>query len=177
MGIFGGPCKHLVDYQKESLSLSGFSGPDKVNVKFGDLKIDPKVMQTAAEITQLYDAMQYSDCMRIEQLPKNSPDRVKLTHEVLENEHQIVQLALLIKVLALSPNSEKLQQAIVDWIAAQANRMSHSPEMTPKVLRVATKTLTVTGVRSSIRATADTVPALKSALATHKTFNFKSYLE
>ncbi len=164
MGWFGGPCKHIVNYDKTILDISGFNGPDVLNVKVAEIKVDRQVLQTAAEITQLYDAMQYSDCVKIDSLPKDSPDRVRLTYQAIQNERQVVQLALLIKLLAAQPGSEKLQQAIADWIAAQSNRLDQLPAPTTRSLRPEGRGVNVETVRSSIKRAAAAEPRLKKAL-------------
>jgi hypothetical protein len=178
MGIFGGPCKHLVNFDKTTLGISGFTGPDILNVKVADIKVDRQVLQTATEITQLYDVMQYSDCIKIDALPKDSPDRVKLTYQVIQNEQQVVQLALLIKLLAAQPSSEKLQQAIAEWIAAQSSRLNQLPTLpTTRSLHPESGGVNVETVRSSIRKAAATEPRLKKALEAPTKPDLGSYFE
>jgi len=176
MGIFGGPCKHLVSYDGENWDFAGLTGPDKLNIKIGELKGNRQVLQTAADITQLYDAMQFSNCTRINQLPKDSPDRVKLAYESMQGEQQLVQLALLIKLLQAQPNSDKLQQAIAEWIAAQSKRLSTLPAAPPKVAPLREAKVTVSSVRLSIKKAADSDPHLKQALASKTSFDLSRYL-
>jgi hypothetical protein len=120
--LWGGPCRNLVHFDGRSLTLSGLIGPEALNLSLGSVGVKREVVQVASELAQTFDQLQFSNCQKIEQVPANSPERVKLIYEAIESEKQLLQLALLTKALAISPNSDRLQQAIVNWVASSARR-------------------------------------------------------
>jgi hypothetical protein len=119
MGLFGGSCKRLVKYDGTTFDLSGLVGPGEFKLTLGQLGLKHELLQAATDIVQLYDAMQYTNCTRIQQIPENSPERIKLIHESMEMERQLITFALLTKVLEAQPQNEIVQKGLIDWMASQ----------------------------------------------------------
>jgi hypothetical protein len=127
MPIFGGgPCKQIVKYDGTSLDLTGLnipalsaaSGP--LSFALGHLQIKRELIQAAAEIAQLLDAAQFANCTKINMIPKDSPERIKLINQAMESEAQLVKFSLVMKLVAANPTSEVIQKALADWIASQS---------------------------------------------------------
>jgi hypothetical protein len=116
--MFRHPCKRLVKYDGISLDLSGLTGPEQFKVTLGQLQIRRELLQAATDIILLYDAVQYSNCVRVQQMPRDSPERIKMIYRAEESERQIVLFMLLVRLMIALPNSERLQKALVDWVAA-----------------------------------------------------------
>jgi hypothetical protein len=177
--FFGGPCRQLVKYDGLSLDLSGLglagAGPLKFNI--GEVHAGRELVQVASEIAQLLDAAQYSNCIKIEQTPKNSPERIKLIYEAMESERQLVQLALLTKLIMAQPNSEHLQKALADWVASHATR---TQELSVQVQETATKrglqVPTQAAISSSLEKAKKAEPRLAEAIRRNASFDMQKVL-
>jgi hypothetical protein len=162
MPLFGGPCKHIVNYDGRSLDLSGLAltGSEKLKFELGQLKIKRELVQTASEIVQILDAAQYSNCIKIEQTPKDSPERMKLIFQSMESERQLVQFALLTKLLIAQPNSEQLQKGFVDWLASIAPQTKELTSQVAPSTKRALRTPSATTLASSFKRARDAEPQL-----------------
>lgn len=127
MPIFGGgPCKQMVKYDGTSLDLTGLNIPMLTTVSgplsftLGHLQIKRELVQAAAEIAQLLDAAQFANCTKINMIPRDSPERIKLINQAMENEAQLVKFSLVMKLVTANPTSEVIQKALADWIASQS---------------------------------------------------------
>jgi hypothetical protein len=65
----------------------------------------------------LLDAPQFANCIKINTIPKDSPERIRLINQAMENEDQLVKFSLVMKLIAANPTSEVIQKALADWIA------------------------------------------------------------
>jgi hypothetical protein len=133
--VFGGPCKHLVNFDGVNINLSGLStvlpiGGGPLNFSIGQLGIKKETLQTATDIVMALDAIQYGDCIRIEQTPKDSPERYKIIQQAMENQRSMLQYLVIMKLVASNPTSEIIQKALADWISSQALRL---PELSNKL--------------------------------------------
>lgn len=129
MTIFGlgGKCKQMIKYDGTSLDLSGVNvstaiGTGPLSVALGSLNVKHELLQTAAEIAQLIDAVQFSNCIKIEQTPKDSKERIQLIHQAMEAEKQLIQFSIVFKLISSNPTSEPIQKALAEWVASQASR-------------------------------------------------------
>lgn len=123
----GGKCKQMIKYDGTSLDLSGLNvsgviGAGPLSFGIGQLKVKREVVQAAAEIAQLIDAVQLANCTKIEMTPKDSPERIKFINQAMESERQLIQFAFVMKMIAANPTSEPIQKALADWVASQATR-------------------------------------------------------
>jgi hypothetical protein len=117
--IGGGPCKQMVKYDGTSLDLSGLSlpalaGSGPLSFALGHLQIKHELMQAAAEIAQLLDAAQFANCTKINMVPKDSPDRIRLINQAMESETQLVKFSLVMKLVTANPTSEVIQKALAE---------------------------------------------------------------
>ncbi len=134
MRLFGGPCKRLVKYDGTTFDLYGLAGPGEFKLTLGQLGLKHELLQAATDIVQLYDALQYSNCVRIQQIPEDSSERIKIIHESLEMERQLVIFALIAKVLAAQPQNEALQKALIDWTASQTTHAQEAASNAQKMI-------------------------------------------
>jgi hypothetical protein len=179
MPIFGGPCKQLVKYDGYSLDLSGLgvSGPEPLKLDLGHLQIKRELMQVASEIAQLLDAVQYSNCVKIEQTPKDSPERIKLIYQAMESERQLVQLTLLTKLIIAQPNSEHLQKALAEWVASHATRAQELSNQVQKTsLRRGTRLPDSATINSSLERAKKAEPRLAYAIQRKASFDMEKVL-
>jgi len=128
----------------------------------------------AGEIAQALDELQVSNCQKIEQIPKDSPERIKLIYLAVESERQLVQLALLTKMLAISPNSERLQRAIVDWVASSAKR---ADELSARQPSAGLTRRSGTKFQSKIEEALRAEPRLRSAMRRESPFDLSEILD
>jgi len=63
----------------------------------------------------MYDLFQYSNCQQIQRFPKNSPERAFIL-EITKNQKGCWSFLALLRVALVRP-SEKIEQALADWIA------------------------------------------------------------
>lgn len=179
MPIFGRRCRQLVKYDGISLDLSGLglTGGESLKFELGQLKVKRKLIQAASEIVGLLDAVQYSNCVKIEQTPKDSPERIKLIHQAMESERQLVQFTLLTKLIMAQPNSEHLQKALVDWVASLAVR---TQELSLQVQRIPMKRRmrmpNLTTINSSLERAKKDEPRLADAIQRKASFNMENVL-
>lgn len=175
--LWGGPCKNLVHFDGRSLTLSGLIGPEALNLSLASLGVKREVVQVATELAQTFDELQFSNCQKIEQVPQNSPERIKLIYQAIESEKELLRLALLTKALAISPNSERIQQAIVDWVASSARS---ADELAPKP---ASPGLTRGGpppptkLQVALEKATDAEPRLRAAMRRGTTFDLSEVLK
>jgi ATP phosphoribosyltransferase regulatory subunit HisZ len=80
-----------------SLDLTGLNipmlttiGSGPLSFALGHLQIKRELIQAAAEIAQLLDAAQFANSTKINMVPKNSPERLKLINQAMENEAQLL---------------------------------------------------------------------------------------
>jgi hypothetical protein len=109
-------CKHIINFDATTLSLSGLEGPEEVNFKLASFQIKKDVLQAAIDIAQMYDIFQYSNCQQIERFPKDSPERGAFIIEVHRNQERLMEFLAMLRI-ALARPSEKIEQALADWIA------------------------------------------------------------
>jgi hypothetical protein len=126
MPIFtGGPSKQMIKYDGTSLDLSGLNipaltaGSGSLSFGLGYLQIKRELVQAAAEIAQLLDAAQFANCTKMNMIPKDSPERIKLIDQAIESEAQLVKFSLVMKLVAANLTSQIIQKALADWIASQ----------------------------------------------------------
>lgn len=158
--------------------MSGLGGPDAFNLAIGSLNLKREVVQAAVELVQLLDTLQYSNCVKIEQLPRDSPERVGIINEAMESERHLIQFTLLSQLLLKAPNSERLQQAFADWLAAQARRVGALPAGQP--VRRRGRNATMPGeskVQKSLRVALKAEPRLQRAVRRREPFDFQKVLE
>ena len=127
MPIFGGgPCKQMIKYDGASLDLTGLNIPmltagyGPLSFTLGHLQIKRELIQAATEIAQLLDAAQFANCTKINMVPSNSRERIKLINQAMESETQLVKFALVMKLATSNPTSEIMQKALADWIGSQS---------------------------------------------------------
>lgn len=109
-------CKNLVNYDGNNISFSGLEGPDEVNFTIGNFQIKKDLLQAACDIAQMYDLFAYRNCQRIQQLPKDSPERSKFILEVTKNEERLLEFLAILRIAIARP-SEEIEKALSDWIA------------------------------------------------------------
>jgi hypothetical protein len=110
-------CKRAFNYNATNISFSGLQTPDQlINFKIGSFQVKRDLLQAACEIAQIYDLFQYSNCQRIQQFSKDSKQRDTFILEIQKNESRLVELLSMLKLAAAHP-SEKIEEAIADWIA------------------------------------------------------------
>lgn len=109
-------CKHLITYDATNLSISGLQGPNQINFKIASFQIKKDVLQAAIDIAQMYDMFQYSNCQRIQQFSEDSTERDRFILEIHRNEERLLEFLAMLRV-ALARPSEKIEQALADWIA------------------------------------------------------------
>jgi len=179
MPIFGRRCKQLVKYDGISLDLSGLglTGGESIKFELGQLKVKRKLMQVASEIAQLLDAVQYSNCVKIEQTPKDSPERVKLIYQAMESERQLVQLTLLTKLIMAQPKSEHLQKALAEWVASLAVRTQElSVQVQRTTVRRRMRLPTSATINSSLERAKKDEPRLAEAIQKRAIFDMEKVL-
>jgi hypothetical protein len=66
----------------------------------------------------LLDTAQFANCTKINIIPKDSPERIKLINQAMKSETQLVKFSLVMKLVATNPTSEVIQKALADWIAS-----------------------------------------------------------
>ncbi|HEY7571951.1 MAG TPA: hypothetical protein VH796_11345 [Nitrososphaeraceae archaeon] len=110
-------CKRAFNYDATNISFSGLQAPDQlINFKIGSFQVKKDLLQAACEIAQIYDLFQYSNCQRIQQFSKDSKQRDTFILEIQKNESRLVELLSMLKLAAAHP-SERIEEAIADWIA------------------------------------------------------------
>jgi hypothetical protein len=109
-------CKHVISYDGTNISLSGIEGPDEIKFKIASFQIKKEVLQPAIDIAQMYDLFQYSNCQKIQQFPKDSPERTQFILEAHKNEERLLEFLSMLRV-ALARPSEQLEKALANWIA------------------------------------------------------------
>jgi hypothetical protein len=116
----------MVKYDGTSLDLTGLNvpalttGSGPLSIALGYLQIKRELIQAAAEIAQLLDAAQFANYTKINMIPKDSPERLKLINQDMESETQLVKFSLVMRLVAANPTSEVIQNALADWIASQS---------------------------------------------------------
>jgi hypothetical protein len=127
MPIFsgGGACKQMIKYDGATIDLTGLNipalaGSGPLSFGLGHLQIKRELIQAAAEIAQLLDAAQFANCTKINMIPKDSPERIRLINQAMESEAQLVKFSLVMKLVSANPTSEVIQKALADWIASQS---------------------------------------------------------
>jgi hypothetical protein len=117
---FVSPCRRLVKYDGATLDISGLAGPEELKFSIGQLRVKRELLQAATEIVLVYDAIQYANCVRIHQMPRDSPERIKLIYKAMEAEREILVFMLLTRLIAVVPDNDRLQKALIEWIASHA---------------------------------------------------------
>ncbi len=178
MPWFGGPCRELVKYTGGSLTLSGLAGPDSFDLALGSLNLKREVVQAAVELVQLLDTLQYSNCVKIEQLPRDSPERVRIINDAMDSERHLIEFTLLSQLLLKAPSSERLQQAFADWLAAQALRVGALPSGQPVRRRERSGTTPKESeIQKSVRAALRAEPRLQRAVRRKEPFDFQKVID
>jgi hypothetical protein len=164
-------CKRAFNYDATNISFSGLQGPDQIiNFKIGSFQVKKDLLQAACEIAQIYDLFQYSNCQRIQQFSKDSVQRDTFILEIQKNESRLVELLSMLKLAAAHP-SDKIEEAIADWIAfTYAKKIrEEAPIITEKVragdiVRESPPPEEFNGVKRSIAKAKLSSPYLISAL-------------
>lgn len=179
MPIFGRRCKQLVKYDGISLDLSGLglTGGESLKFELGQLTVKRKLMQVASEIAQLLDTVQYSNCVKIEQTPKDSPERIRLIHQAMESERQLVQLTLLTKLIIAQPNSEHLQKALAEWVASLSVRTQELSLQVQEIpMKRGMRAPNLATINSSLERAKKDEPRLAEAIQRKASFDMENVL-
>jgi hypothetical protein len=109
-------CRHIISYDGTSISFSGIEGPEEIKFKIASFQIKKDILQPAIDIVQVYDLFRYSNCERIQQFPKDSPERTQFILESTKNEERLLEFLSMLKIAIARP-SEHIEKALADWIA------------------------------------------------------------
>jgi hypothetical protein len=109
-------CKPLISYSGTNISFSGFEGPSVVNFDIASFNIKREIVQAASDIAQIYDLFRYSNCQKMQQFPKDSPERVMFILEAQKNELRLLEFLSMLRIASSRP-SEAIEQALADWVA------------------------------------------------------------
>ena len=109
-------CKHVISYDGTNISFSGIEGPEEIKFKVASFQIKKDMLQPAIDIAQMYDLYRYSNCQKIQQFPKDSPERAQFILESTKNEERLLEFLTMLKIAIARP-SEYIEKALADWIA------------------------------------------------------------
>ena len=110
-------CKPIIKYDGINLSFSGIEIPNEIlNFKIGAFQIKKDTLQAATDIAQIYDIYRVSNCEKIEKFQKDSPERTAFILATTKNEERLLEFLVLVRIAMKRP-SEKIEQAMEDWIA------------------------------------------------------------
>src|SRR5919108_5669088 len=91
-------CKRAISYDGTNISLAGIEGPDEIKFKVASFQIKKDILQPAIDIAQMYDLFQYSNCQKIQQFPKDSPERAQFILEVHRNQERLMEFLAILRV-------------------------------------------------------------------------------
>jgi len=129
-------CQPIIKYDGIDLSFSGLEVPNEfINFKVGNFQIKKETLQTATEIAQMFDLFRVSNCEKIQQFPKDSPEKIAFMLETAKNEQRLLEFLAMVKIAANRP-SPKIEQAMEDWIALSfTKRIEEEAPMIPNKMR------------------------------------------
>ncbi len=116
---FFSPCKKLIKHSGTSIQIATIEGVTKMPTKIGGVDIKPSLIQTAGDILQILDWLQYTLCQNIQQLKRIKASTSIITEVLLrQNEHcrQIAFFSILCLTATNSPT--KFEKVLADWIAS-----------------------------------------------------------
>ncbi len=113
---FNDDCKIIVNYDATGFSFSGLEGPNEIKFKIASFQIKKDSLQAAIDIAQVYDLFRYSNCQKSKQFQDGSPEKTMFLLEAHRSEERLLEFLSIIRV-ALARPSEKIEQALEDWIA------------------------------------------------------------
>ena len=99
-------CKRAINYDGTDISFSGIEGPTEVKFKIGNFQIKKDLLQAATDIAQMYDLFAYRNCQRIQEFPKDSPERAKFILEIHKNEERLLEFLAMLKIGIARPSEE-----------------------------------------------------------------------
>jgi hypothetical protein len=123
-----------------------------------------------------------ANCIKINMIPKDSPERIKLINQAMESEAQLVKFSLLMKLVTANPTSEVIQNALADWIASQslhAQELSSQAKDVP-ITRSGEPEVPIPSlqkVQSSIENAKEAKPHLENAIQIEASFDLNKVID
>ena len=107
----------------------------KLNLRLVIFKLKKTFYRRAADIAQMYDLFAYRNCQRIQELPKDSPERANFILEIHRNEERLLEFLAMLKIGIARP-SEQIEKALADWVAFTfAKRIREEAPIIPERVR------------------------------------------
>jgi hypothetical protein len=92
-------------------------------------------LQAACDIAQMYDLFAYRNCQRMQEFPRDSPERTKFILEITKNDERMLEFLAILRVAIARP-SEQIEKALADWIAFTfTKRMREEAPIIPQTVR------------------------------------------
>jgi hypothetical protein len=128
-------CKPVIKYDATDISFSGLEGPDEIKFKLASFQIKKDTLQAAIDIAQVYDLFRYSNCQKSKQFQDSSPEKTMFLLEAHRSEERLLEFLSMIRV-ALARPSEKIEQALEDWVAFTfAKKIREEAPIIPETVR------------------------------------------